>query len=51
MILTGNSQPHNEILAFSKLKTSADEKLQVGQMMKFALERVENIVGKRRKCW
>ena len=35
----------------SKLKTFTEEKINVNKKLKFDLERAENIVGKRRKCW
>ena len=39
------------MLDFSKYKIFADNKLNVGQMMKIVFERAEKIVGKRIKCW
>ena len=41
-----NSLPNNKILDLSKLKAFADNNLNVYQKLKFAFERVENIVGK-----
>ena len=41
-----NSVPNNEILDWSKLKAFADNKIKLANMMIFAFERVENIVGK-----
>ena len=41
-----NSLPKEKILDLSKLKTFADDSLNVYQKLKFALGRVENIVGK-----
>ena len=40
------SLPNDEILDLSKLKAFADDDLNVYQKLKFALGRVENIVGK-----
>ena len=41
-----NSLPHMKILDWSKLKTSADDKIKVTKKLKFGLGRVENTVGK-----
>ena len=41
-----NSLPNNKILYCSKLKAFADNKINVTEKSKFALERVVNIVGK-----
>ena len=41
-----NSLPNNKILDWSELKAFADDKINVIEKLKFALERVENIVGK-----
>ena len=41
----------NEILAFSKIKAFADDKLNVIQNIKFVSLRVENVLGKREECW
>ena len=41
-----NSLPNNKILDLSKLEAFADDNLNVYQKLKFALGRVENIVGK-----
>ena len=43
---TFNSLSNDKILDLSKLKAFADENLDVNEKLKFALERVENIVGK-----
>ena len=40
------SLPNNKILDWSKLKASADNKMNVTENLKFVLGRVENIVGK-----
>ena len=40
-----NSLPNDKIVDLSKLKALADDKLNVTQKLKFALGRVENIVG------
>ena len=47
-VLCGNglTLPNNKILDLSKLKGSADNKINVTKKLKFALERAENIVGK-----
>ena len=42
-----DSLPNNEIVDLSKFKAFADDKIIVTQKLKFALGRVENIVGKR----
>ena len=36
---------------WSKLKVSADDKLNATEKIKFVYGWVEDIVGKRRKCW
>ena len=41
-----NPLPNNKILDLSKLKAFADDRINVTQKLKFALGRVENIVGK-----
>ena len=41
-----NSLPHDKMLDWSKLKAFADAKINVVEKLKFALGRVENIVGK-----
>ena len=41
-----NSLPNDKISNQSKLKAFADDNLHVNKKWKFALERVENIVGK-----
>ena len=41
-----NSLPNDKILDVTKLKASADDKLNVAQMMTSVFERVENITGK-----
>ena len=45
------SLPNDEILDWSKLKPFADDKIKILKMMIFVFDRVENIVGKRRKYW
>ena len=47
---TGGSTNY-KILDWSKFKAFADDKINVAEMMIFLSDRVENIVGKRRKCW
>ena len=42
-----NSLSHNKILDWSKFKAFADDKINVNEQLKFGLERVENVVGKR----
>ena len=37
--------PNDEILVWSKLKAFADDKSNIAQIVKFASERFENIVG------
>ena len=46
-----NSLPNDKILDWSKLKAFADNKINATEKFKFGLERVENILGKSRKCW
>ena len=46
-----NSLPSDKILEVSKFKAFADNIINVTEKLKFALRRVENIGGKRRKCW
>ena len=41
-----NSFPNDKILAWSKLKTIADDKFVVAKMMILVFDLVENIVGK-----
>ena len=41
-----NSLPNDKILDWSKLKTFADDKIEVLKMVIFVFDRVENIVGK-----
>ena len=41
-----NSLPNDKILAFTKFKAFADDKIIVIKKLKFVLGRVENIVGK-----
>ena len=38
-----NSLPNDKILDWSKLKASADDKINVTGMLKFLLERLENV--------
>ena len=45
-----NPLPKDKILDWSKFKTLTDDKIN-DQKLNFVLERVENILGKRRKCW
>ena len=42
---------NNKILDWSKFKAFADDKLNVARIMISVSDRVENIVGKVRKCW
>ena len=44
-----NSLPSDKILDWSKLKTFADNKINVTEKLKFHLGRVENIVRKGKK--
>ena len=46
-----NSLPNDKILEWSILKAFADDKINVTEKLKYVLERVENIVENRRKCW
>ena len=46
-----NSLPNNNILDWSKMKASADNKINLNEKFNFGLGRVENIVGKMGKCW
>ena len=46
-----NPLPKDKILDWSKLKAFADDKINVTKKLKFVVGWVENIVGKRRKCW
>ena len=41
-----NSLLNDKIVAWSKLKALADDKINLSEKLKFVLERVENIVGK-----
>ena len=43
--------PNDKILNSFKFKAFADDKITMTQKLKFVLGRVENIEGKRRKCW
>ena len=43
--------PDDKISSLSKLKALADDDFSVAQMVRCFCYRVENIVGKRRKCW
>ena len=45
-VVMANSLPNNKILALTKLKAFADNKIIVTQKLKFVLGKVENIVGK-----
>ena len=49
-ILTFNPLPDDKILGLPKLKAFADDKLNVTQNVKVVSHRIENIMGKRRKC-
>ena len=51
MSILVNSLPNDKTLDWSKLKAFADDKIDMTEKFKFVLKRVENIVGKRRKCW
>ena len=42
--------PNDKMLDWSILKAFADDKFKVAKMIIFVFDRVENIVGKRRKC-
>ena len=46
-----NSLPNDKFLDWSKLKAFADNKIFVTKKLKLVFGRVENVVGKRRKCW
>ena len=46
-----NSLPNDKSLTLTKLKAFADIKFNVAKMMIAIFDRVENIVGKKRKCW
>ena len=41
-----NSLPNDKILDWSKLKAFADDKINVNEVLKIGLGKVENIVGK-----
>ena len=43
--------PNGKILDWPKLKTLADDKTTVAEMMISLSDRVEKHCGKRRKCW
>ena len=45
--LKANSLPNTKILAFSKLKACADDKLNGATIMISVSDQIENIVGKR----
>ena len=45
------SLSNNKILVVTKLIAFADNKINVTHMMIFVFDRVENIVGKGKKCW
>ena len=45
-----NPLPKDKFLDKTKLKAIAGENLDISQMIEFVLERIENIVWKRRKC-
>ena len=42
---------NDKVLERTKLKASADDILYVAKKTISVLDRIENIVGKRRKCW
>ena len=46
-----NPLPNNKTLDMTKLKAFADNKLNIARMMTSLLDKAENSVGKRRKCW
>ena len=47
-----NSLPNDKIVDWSKFKALADDKIYVTQNLNFVLEKLENILGrKRRKYW
>ena len=45
------SLPNDTFLDWSKLKAFADDKINVTEEIEFVFERIENIMGKKRKCW
>ena len=45
------SLPNDKVLDLSKLEAFAEDKINVPQKLKFIAGRIENILGKRRKCW
>ena len=46
-----NPLPNDKFLDMTKLKAFADDKLNVAKMTISLCGRLENTVGKRRKCW
>ena len=46
-----NSLSYDNFLDFSKLKAFADDNINMAEKLKFVFGRVENRLGKRRKCW
>ena len=46
--IISNSLPNKKILDLSKLKTLADDKKELAEMMIFVFDKVENIVGKEK---
>ena len=44
--MTVNSFPNDKILDWSKFKAFADDKVNVNELLKFDLGRVENMLGK-----
>ena len=46
-----NSLPNHKILAWSKFKAFADDKINEAKMMIFVFHRVEKHSEKMRKCW
>ena len=45
-----NSSPNDKILDMTKMKAFADDKISAAQMMISVLKRVENTMGKGKKC-
>ena len=46
MVMPLNTLPNDKILALTKMKVFADDKIIVTQKFKYVLRKVENIVGK-----
>ena len=51
ILVSVNSLPNDKFLYWFKFKAIADNKIIVDEKMDFVLGTVENIAGKRRKCW